>query len=285
MTGFGKAEAIIGPRKFTAEVRSLNSKQLDLNLRIPGLYRDRELDLRAWMSDKVQRGKADVLIYYESIEAEKRMTLNKELMLAYYRDLKDIADEAGLSGGDYLNALIRIPDVLKPENQEADEEEWSQVRRLAEEAFSRFDQYRRTEGAKLKDDFIWRIGLIMKLHAQLPEPMELRRERVREKLHHSLSELIPADKIDPNRFEQELLYYLERMDISEEFQRLRTNCEHFTEELQGEAQGKKLGFISQEIGREINTIGSKANDSEMQRIVVQMKDELEKIKEQINNVL
>ncbi len=285
MTGFGKSEGTIGNKKFTVEVRSLNSKQLDLNMRIPGAYREKELELRSWLSENIQRGKSDLLVYYESLEAEKRMSFNKPLMEAYYQDLKEVAERVGMQGGDFLNALIRIPDVLKPESQELDEEEWGGLFSIIKEAYKKFDAYRKTEGSKMQDEFRMRVKLIMGHREELNEPIKTRNEKVREKLKTSLEELIPLDKIDPNRFEQELIYYLERLDISEEYQRLETNCEHFIEELQGESQGKKLGFISQEIGREINTIGSKANDADMQRLVVQMKDELEKIKEQISNVL
>lgn len=285
MTGFGKSEGTVGNKKFTVEVRSLNSKQLDLNMRIPGAFREKELELRSWLSENIQRGKSDLLVYYESLEAEKRMSFNKPLMEAYYEDLKEVADRVGMVGGDFLNALIRIPDVLKPESQELDEEEWSGLFSIVKEAYKKFDAYRKTEGSKMQDEFRMRVKLIMGHRDELNEPIKTRNEKVREKLKTSLEELIPIDKIDPNRFEQELIYYLERLDISEEYQRLETNCEHFMEELQGESQGKKLGFISQEIGREINTIGSKANDADMQRLVVQMKDELEKIKEQISNVL
>jgi uncharacterized protein (TIGR00255 family) len=213
------------------------------------------------------------------------MSINKPLMESYYRDLKEVADKVGMKDGDFLNALIRIPDVMRPEAQEVDEEEWKKLLQCVEEAYERFDQYRRIEGAKLKEEFLMRIQLILKCRLDLQAPMEARMTRVKDKLRTNLEELIPTEKIDSNRFEQELIYYMERLDISEEQQRLLTNCEHFMEELNGESQGKKLGFISQEIGREINTIGSKANDAEMQRLVVQMKDELEKIKEQINNVL
>ncbi len=285
MTGFGKADSTIGNKKFTVELRSLNSKQLDLNIRIPGTYREKELELRSWLSDNIQRGKADLLVYYESLEAEKRVAINKPLMMAYYADLKSFSEEAGVSGGDYLNALMRIPDVLKPESTELDEEEWAALFSLIKEAFHRFDTYRQLEGEKLTKEFHQRIALIEENRLALQEPIKVRNQRVREKLRNNLEELIPIDKIDPNRFEQELIYYLERLDISEEYQRLETNCSHFSDELTGASQGKKLGFISQEIGREINTIGSKANDAEMQRLVVVMKDELEKIKEQINNVL
>ena len=285
MTGFGKAEGSIGNKKFTVEIKSLNSKQFDLNVRMPSIYREKELELRSWLSDNIQRGKCDMLVYYESMEAEKRMSINKPLMIAYYNDLREVADTVGMANADFMNALIRIPDVMKPENSEVDEEEWKGLFAIAKEAYHRFDSYRQTEGGKLKIDFAMRMKLILECRDQLDEPIRLRNEKVREKLRNNLEELIPVEKIDPNRFEQELIYYLERLDISEEYQRLLTNCEHFNDELNGEASGKKLGFISQEICREINTIGSKANDAEMQKLVVRMKDELEKVKEQINNVL
>ena len=285
MTGFGKSEGTVGNKKFTVEVRSLNSKQLDLNMRMPGTYREKELELRSWLSENIQRGKADMLIYYESMEPEKRMSFNKPLMEAYYQDLKEVADKVGMTGGDFMNALIRIPDVLKQESQEFDEEEYNGLLAIIKEAYNKFDSYRKIEGAKLREDFVQRIQLILESRIALNEPIAERNKKVREKLRNNLEELIPPDKVDQNRFEQELIYYLERLDISEEYQRLLTNCEHFNDELKGEASGKKLGFISQEIGREINTIGSKANDADMQKLVVNMKDELEKIKEQINNVL
>ena len=285
MTGFGKAEGTVGNKKFTVELRALNSKQLDLNIRIPSAYREKELELRSWLSENVQRGKADLLVYYESLEAEKRMSINIPLMLAYYEDLQSFATQAKIDGGDYINAIMRIPDVLRPESSEFNEEEWALLFSMIKEAFHRFDSYRVLEGEKLALDFHNRIAIILSTRAALDAPIAARNQRVREKLRNNLEELIPVDKIDPNRFEQELVYYLERLDISEEYQRLDTNCAHFSDELKGESQGKKLGFISQEIGREVNTIGSKANDADMQRLVVVMKDELEKIKEQINNVL
>lgn len=285
MTGFGKSEGTIGNRKFTVEIKSLNSKLLDLNMRIPNAFREKELELRTWLSDYLQRGKTDLLIYFESLEAEKRMAFNKPLMVAYYRDLKEVADEVGMGTTDFMNALIRIPDVLKPESTELDEEEWKLLMNLIKEAYERLDSYRRIEGEKLREDFALRIKLIMDYREELNTPLKQRAVKIKEKLRNNMEELIPSDKIDVNRFEQELLYYLERMDITEEYHRLETNCAHFNDELAGESQGKKLGFIAQEIGREINTIGSKANDADMQRIVVKMKDELEKIKEQINNVL
>ena len=285
MTGFGKTEGTFRQKKFTVEVRSLNSKILDLNLRIPSQFREKELELRSWLSENILRGKADLLIYYESLEAEKRMVINKALMEAYYYDLKEVTDNVGMENPDYLNALMRIQDVMKPETQEFDEEEWNEVLGLVKAAYGKFDAYRLNEGGKMKTEFAERIQLILGMRNDLKDPMEVRNQKIKDRLKNNLSEFIEPDKIDPNRFEQELIYYIERLDISEEYMRLETNCAHFLDELSGVSQGKKLGFISQEIGREINTIGSKANDSAMQRLVVLMKDELEKIKEQINNVL
>jgi len=285
MTGFGKAEATVGNKKFSVEIKSLNSKAFDLNLRMPNIYREKEMELRTWLGENIQRGKADVIIYYETIVPEKRMAFNKELMIAYYADLKEVADKTGMSNGDFLNAMIRIPDVLKPENQEMDEDEWKGLLSAVHEAYKRFDQYRTIEGARTKKEFEDRLGYILKGREELLPLIEIRAQKVKDKLHASLEESIGKDKIDPNRFEQEIIYYLERLDISEEFHRLETNCQHFLDELNLDGQGKKLGFITQEIGREINTIGSKANDADIQKVVVNMKDELEKIKEQIFNVL
>jgi uncharacterized protein (TIGR00255 family) len=285
MTGFGKAEATAGNKKFSVEIKALNSKQFDLNLRMPNIYREKEMELRSWLGDKIQRGKVDVIMYYESIVPEKRLAFNKELMIAYYDDLKEVADRTGMTNGDFLNAMIRIPDVLKPDNAELNEDEWNGLLTAAHEAFARFDQYRLIEGKRTKQEFHERLALILQGREALLPLIEARSTRVKDKLRNNLEELIGKDKIDPNRFEQEIIYYLERLDISEEFLRLETNCNHFLDELEGEGQGKKLGFVVQEIGREINTIGSKANDADIQKIVVNMKDELEKIKEQIFNVL
>lgn len=285
MTGFGKAERQIGTKKISVEIRSLNSKQLDANVRLPSLYREKEAEVRTWLADHIGRGKADMLLFYETTDAEKRVSINRSMIESYYRELKEVADSLGIEKTDFLNVLIRIPDVLKPETSEIDNDEWAAVLELCKEAFNRFDQYRKTEGAKVNEDFHLRIQLILQFRDNLMAPAEARINKVREKLRTQLDEIIAQDKVDVNRFEQELIYYLEKLDVSEEMHRLQSNCDHFLEELSGEASGKKLGFISQEIGREINTIGSKANDADMQRIVVMMKDELEKIKEQINNVL
>jgi uncharacterized protein (TIGR00255 family) len=285
MTGYGKAELQVESKKFSAEVRSLNSKGLDLNVRIPNLYREHELTLRSNFGELILRGKAEISLYIENIGGDRKMQLNVELLNQYYNELLEWTADKNLGHSDILSTLMRMPDVTKVEQPEANENEWGTLNDLIQKAFVAFEAYRQQEGAKLKAEFELRIANIMTLRSSLIEPMEDRKVKTREKLKSQLDEWIGKEKIDENRFEQELIYYLEKLDVSEELQRLQSNCEMFMEELNGAAQGRKLGFISQEIGREINTIGSKANDAILQRMVVEMKDELEKIKEQINNVL
>lgn len=286
MTGFGKAEGVVGNKKFSIEIRTLNSKQLDINVRMPGVYREKEMALRKRLTGHVVRGKVDMSIYFDAEAGEKKVAVNTPLLEHYYNELKGFMDARGESGSDYLSALIRIPDVLKPEREELDEGEWSQVEALVDQAIEALLDYRKQEGATIGQEFAERIGRIQDIHESLEGDLEARRNRMEEKLRNNLDECIDPEKIDPNRFEQELIYYLEKLDISEERSRLRTNCNHFSEVLEADqSSGKKLGFISQEIGREINTMGSKANDATIQRSVVQMKDELEKIKEQVLNVL
>ena len=285
MTGYGKAELQRGTKKISAEVRSLNSKQLDLNVRIPGVYREKDLDLRTAFAERIQRGKCELSLYIENLEAERKTQINTAVLDQYYQEISAWKESKDLGQADVLAVLMRMPDVLKQDQSEFDEEEWTAMYALLNQAFEAFDTYRKTEGDKLKKEFTLRIENILSLRAALVTPMEERKEKTRHRLKTQLDEVIGAEKIDMNRFEQELIYYLEKLDVSEELQRLKANCEMFMEELNGGAQGRKLGFISQEIGREVNTIGSKANDASMQRMVVEMKDELEKIKEQINNVL
>ena len=213
------------------------------------------------------------------------MHLDTDLMNSYYNELTLWKEGKDLGAPDLLATLMRMPEVMKFEQAEPTEDEWNSIAELVKQAFDQFENYRQTEGAKLQKEFEMRIENILRLRADLIAPMEERKEKTRERIKAQLDELVGKEKIDENRFEQELIYYLEKLDVSEELQRLLSNCEMFNEELNGGAQGRKLGFISQEIGREVNTIGSKANDAMMQRMVVEMKDELEKIKEQINNVL
>jgi uncharacterized protein (TIGR00255 family) len=285
MTGYGKAELQKETKKFSAEVRSLNSKGLDLSVRVPSVYRDKELELRSTYGELVVRGKSEVSIYIENNSGEKRMHLDTDLMNQYYNELTSWKEGKDLGSADILATLMRMPEVMKFDQAEPTEDEWNSIAELVKQAFDQFENYRQTEGAKLQKEFEMRIENILRLRADLIAPMEERKEKTRERIKAQLDELVGKERIDENRFEQELIYYLEKLDVSEELQRLLSNCEMFNEELSGGAQGRKLGFISQEIGREVNTIGSKANDAMMQRMVVEMKDELEKIKEQINNVL
>lgn len=286
MTGYGKAEGLAGQRKYSVEIRSLNSKQLDVNLRLPSQFREMEMELRNYLTQRIQRGKVDAGIFYDpSLEGPKSQ-INKNALLQYYAGLKEVADSIGQKDVDYMSLLVRIPDAFVQEWQDPDEGEWNALMALVTAACDSLEQYRDSEGMALEKDFLLRIRNILQGLEDIDAPAKARIDRIREKLRGSLEDFAESEKIDRNRFEQELVYYLEKIDITEEKVRLKSNCDLFLRELGSpESQGKKLGFISQEIGREINTIGSKANDAEMQRIVVHMKDELEKIKEQVLNVL
>lgn len=283
MTGFGKHVSELADRKITVEVRSLNSKQLDLNVRMPGPYREKELELRAEVARLLERGKVDLTLYVESSAAEKSVAINKGLAKTYYNELQALAGELGQQPEDYLSLIMKMPDVLKPEKQELDEQEWAEVKSAVEKAIAAFNKFREDEGRVLQKEFEDRISNITTL---LDEVISLDQQRVpsvRERLQKAVADL--SDKIDQNRFEQELIYYIEKLDITEEKLRLRTHLEYFSKTMTEESSGRKLGFITQEIGREINTIGSKANDAGIQKLVVRMKDELEKLKEQLLNVL
>ena len=286
MTGYGKAEGSVGQRKFTIELRSLNSKQFDMNVRMPSVYKEKEMELRSYLNKEVVRGKSDLTVFYEASQTEKKVAINKPLMISYYEDLKEAADEMGQSDVDFVSSIMRIPEVLRPQKEEFNEGEWADIMSLIKEAVKGFVAYRTQEGEVLYHDFKKRILTILELQNSLNQPLADRITKVKDRIKGNLDAVIDPDKIDANRYEQEVIYYLEKMDVTEELVRLEGNCKYFLEILEdGIAQGKKLGFISQEIGREINTLGSKANDADVQRVVVQMKDELEKIKEQILNVL
>ncbi len=283
MTGYGKAVGELPDKKITVEVRSLNSRQFDLSLRIPGLYREKETELRSELSRQTERGKVDFSIYSEYTAGANVISINKPLAKGYYNELKKLSSELNENSADLLSLVMKMPDVLKSDRQELEETEWTEVRKLVDHAIKDFRNFRSDEGAVLKKEFSSRINGITLL---LEEVVELDARRIpllREKLNKGVSEL--KEKIDQNRFEQELVYYLEKLDISEEKLRLKTHLDYFLKTMTEPSSGRKLGFISQEIGREINTIGSKANDSGIQKLVVQMKDELEKIKEQLLNVL
>ena len=286
MTGYGKASHEHGPKKITAEVKSLNSKGLDASLKTSSIFREKELEIRKYVSEQMIRGKVEVALYVESTETEKRTDLNIALGKQYHEQLKALAEAIDSPPADYLSLILRMPDILTSEKLELTDDEWEVAQKVLAEAVENNDAFRTQEGSHLEKDLSQRIATIGELKEKVRDFAGERAERVRVKLAEALKQLEDRDFTDENRFEQELIYYLEKLDITEELVRLEGHCNYFVETM-GESggQGKKLGFIVQEIGREINTIGSKANHAEIQRLVVQMKDELEKIKEQILNIL
>jgi uncharacterized protein (TIGR00255 family) len=281
MTGFGKAVKQLPNKKITVEIKSLNSKSLDLNARIPSAYREKELQIRNMLANSLERGKVDFSLYIELSGEETSSQVNVPVVEEYIKQLSLIVNG---DRTELLKMAIRMPDALKTEREEIDEEEFQQITSAIEEALKEITVYRNDEGETLKKDFKMRIqtiaDLLQKVIAMDPE----RIQGVKERLRKAVSDL--KEQVDENRFEQELIYYLEKYDITEEKVRLDNHLNYFTDALNSaDSNGKKLGFITQEIGREINTIGSKSNYAAMQQLVVQMKDELEKIKEQLLNVL
>jgi uncharacterized protein (TIGR00255 family) len=287
MTGYGKSSGSYKGISITAELRSVNSKMLDLNLRTPSRYRNKDSELKAELSKDLERGKIDFYVYVESTEAIRPVTLNRELLKGYYSELVEVKKELGLPETDLLSILIKLPEVLSAEAREEPEaEEWNELLSVCRQACEAFNNFRVAEGINLEKDFRFRIANIEASLLEIEKLEGGRLENIRNRINRNLSEVFSEQQIDRNRFEQELIYYLEKLDITEEKTRLRSHCSYFIQTLEEKvSNGRKLGFISQEIGREINTIGSKANDAPIQRIVVQMKDELEKVKEQVLNVL
>ena len=282
MTDFGKATLQLPTKKITVEVKSLNSKGLDLNVRMPSLYREMELGLRNQIALKLERGKIDFSIFIESTAEQTSTKVNVPIVKGYINQLREVyadADETEL-----MKMAIRMPDTMKIERDEIDENDWIQIQTVIEEALQNILTFRRDEGMSLEKEFQLRIGNIRQY---MTEALALDPERVqaiKDRLQTAIAEL--KVNVDENRFEQELIYYLEKLDITEEKVRLTNHLDYFLETINGtEANGRKLGFITQEMGREINTMGSKSNHAQMQKLVVQMKDELEKIKEQVLNVL
>ncbi len=287
MTGFGKAECELKDRKVIIEIKSLNSKNLDIYAKIPGMYREKELEIRNIISKKLQRGKIEFVLYYEITDDNKATTINSGVVKNYIDQLKSVADDLNLETSEQLLQIaIRLPDTLNTERDKIDENDWGIIRQTVIDALDQLDEFRIQEGKYLKKDIEQRIKIINDKKNEIT-PFEIARtEKIKEKLKVSLNKNVDEQDYDKNRFEQELIYYLEKLDITEEKVRLTNHCNYFIEMLdESESNGKKLGFISQEIGREINTIGSKANDSDIQKRVVLMKDELEKIKEQMLNIL
>jgi len=284
MTGFGKYVEELPNQKITFEIKSLNSKQLDLTLKIPNQFREKELELRAVLSPLLQRGKAEGLLTFETDAKQNSSTINKTILEHYLSELKSISDEQNLQS-DVLRIAMKMPDVLNSETPEIDEKTWHSVIDVVMKAITKFDEFRLHEGQILEDDFRDRITTIQTLLKKVETFEKSRISVIKERLKTNLEKWAESVTIDENRFEQELFYYLEKLDITEEKVRLEKHCTYFLDTLNEESAGKKLGVVTQEIGREINTIGSKANDVDIQKIVVEMKDELEKIKEQLGNVL
>ena len=287
MTGYGKAVVTYGEKKISVEIKSLNSKSLDLSTRIAPLYREKEMEIRQLIAAKLERGKVDFTIWIEKEAGADATPVNAALVENYYRQVKDIAARTGIpEPQDWFAMLLRMPDVLtKTEQETLGEDEWEAVRMAIGDAIARLVEFRRQEGEALQRKFAEKISNISALLAAI-EPYERQRvEKIKARIIEGLR-AIPEVEYDKNRLEQELIYYIEKLDISEEKQRLANHLKYFRETMdEGHGQGKKLGFIAQEMGREINTTGSKSNNAEMQNLVVKMKDELEQIKEQVLNVL
>lgn len=287
MTGYGKAECLLADKKLTVEIKSLNSKQLDVNTRLPSLYKAKEINIRQVLASELERGKVECSFYYELSGEAVSGTINEPVVKDYYHQLYRISGELGLQASlELLTTVMRMPDTIRTERPELQETEWTLVEAALRKALEQVNIFRKQEGESLDDDLRQRVNAIMQKLEEVELYEKERIDQVRERIGKHLEEFSLKESIDENRFEQELIYYIEKLDVSEEKVRLANHCKYFMETLddQGPA-GKKLGFISQEMGREINTLGSKANHKELQKLVVEMKDELERIKEQILNVL
>ncbi len=289
MTGFGKAEAVLEHKKITVEIRSLNSKQLDLSMRVPSIYRQSEYEIRNLVAKRMLRGKVDVYISYETIGKSGSVALNREVFGDYLAQLRSIAAENGLPWNEAmapaaLTAVLRLPDAVQNEVADIPDEEIEALKGAVCEALDRMDAFRQQEGAILIADLLGRIDRIERLKNDILPYEKARTENIRNRIRENIESLGIA--VDGNRLEQEMIYYLEKLDVTEEKVRLQNHCDYFREVSRSEdGVGRKLGFIAQEMGREINTLGSKANEATMQKMVVGMKDELEKIKEQLLNIL
>ena len=287
MTGFGRSTLDLPERSISIEVKSLNSKQFDAYLRLPPLYREKEGELRLLLNNELERGKIELNINIDKNGETGVYQFNRVLAKQYYTEIKALAEELNLEMNDQvISTLTKMPDVLKAEQASLSEEEWAQVREAVKAAIDKLNDFRIKEGAALEKDLLSRSILIEKLLEKIPPLEEKRITHMRERLKKQLEDYLQQGTVDMNRFEQEVVYYMEKLDITEEKVRLKKHCSYFAEILAEKgSNGKKLGFISQEMGREINTLGSKANDADIQKIVVLMKDELEKIKEQLFNIL
>ncbi|MBR5771310.1 MAG: YicC family protein [Alistipes sp.] len=286
MTGFGKGEAMVDDKKIRVELRSLNSKQLDLSIKLPGKYRAAEAEMRSIITRELQRGKVDCFVSFEAATAETSAHINREAFKAYAKELREVcAENAVIADSDYfLKAILRMPDVITSEEREVSEAELAAIIEATKAACDKLNNFRIQEGAILIADLLGRIDLIEKYRHEVEQFEGARVETIKNRIRENIEKL--QLEVDNNRLEQEMIFYIEKLDITEEKVRLDNHCNYFREvAAEEEAPGRKLGFIAQELGREINTMGSKSNEANMQRLVVKMKDELEKIKEQVLNIL
>jgi uncharacterized protein (TIGR00255 family) len=285
MTGFGRATLVLPKKKITVEAKSLNSKQIDINTRIPSFYKEKELDVRSYLSATLRRGKIELTIFVENTGAESQHKINEELVTTYMTSLQEIA-ASNVQKGELLSMAMRLPDAMKVEHQDFDNDEWLAVMNVVKEAVAALVDFRKTEGLSLEKDLKAQIATIERLHNEVPKYEQERLDTIKSRISAKLTDVLQSVDFDRDRLEQEMIYFIEKLDVSEEKVRLKNHCSYFIETMNSkESNGKKLGFISQELGREINTMGSKANHTEIQKLVVQMKDALEKIKEQTLNVL
>ena len=287
MTGFGRAEQSVGDKVFLVEVKSLNGKQFDMRIIVPSLLKPYEIDIRKLLQDKLLRGSVECNIFIKQNGAAKPVTINKELAKAYYQPIAELSQELGLESGSVLSALLKLPEVISPSNEMLTAEDYKGFEAVLNTAIDMLKLHRADEGKSIENDLLLRIENILLQQIIISKLEPNRQQKIRDGLRKVLEDNVGKDNYDPNRLEQELIYYIEKIDISEEQVRLRNHCDYFRTILTEpeESKGKKLSFIMQEIGREINTTGSKAYDSEIQKSVVLMKDELEKAKEQVLNAL
>lgn len=285
MTGFGKATGTHNGRKIVVEIRSLNSKNLDLYIKLPGIFKEKELALRKLIGEELDRGKIECVVSLENSGSASNFTINKSLAKKYFEEINSLAIELKTDAGELITSILRMPEVLATEEEQLTDNDWEFLQKLTKEAIEQLKKFRQQEGSSLLQDFTNRITTIDQLLAEVPQFEQVRIDTIKERMRKALEEM-ETSSIDDNRFEQELIFYIEKLDISEEKVRLKNHLDYFLETLKTEEPvGKKLGFITQEIGREINTLGSKAHHAELQKIVVDMKDNLEKIKEQVLNTL
>ena len=284
MTGFGKATGTFNSKKLSVEIRSLNSKSVDLNVRLPQQYKQLEAEMRKVVSKELGRGKIDLSISLEDAGVDGVGKLNREVAKKYYEELSSLGNELGVQSNDYMAIISRMPEVFTNSKEDLTEEESNWILSVIQDALVKINEFRRKEGEDLEKEYTDRINAIREELKQIPQFEQARIDTIKERMTKALEDL-SVDSYDDNRFEQEMIFYIEKLDISEEKMRLANHLDYFLETMKLDQSGKKLGFISQEIGREINTLGSKSNHAEMQKCVIRMKDELEKIKEQVLNTL